>query len=355
MGVLAETFNRMADTVRSTIDDLADERNKLSVLLDTMADGVVVISADGQVEQINAAARSLLQLREGAAGPAYLREPDLLEVVRLARDAGQRLQRDVDRLPGSRYASAVATPLEEGRALLTIHDLTGVRQLDVTRREFVSNVSHELRNPLAAISAIVETLEGGALEDPATARDFLTRMHAEVDGMSALVSDLLTLSRIESGREEVTHAEVDITALLRIACDRVKQRAEAAGVAIELDGGNDLLVIGEAGRLRQVVDNLLDNALRFTPRGGVVSIHGWTDGDRVDVRVADTGPGIAPEHLPHVFERFYKADPSRSDPGTGLGLAIAKHIVESHDGSIEVSSALGSGARFDISLPKASR
>ncbi|MDA1036224.1 MAG: HAMP domain-containing protein, partial [Chloroflexi bacterium] len=209
--LLAEAFNRMADTVQSTIESLSEEHAKLAAVLDTMGDGVTLVDSFGFVELANKTARDLLVVGgAGSANHERLRDPDLLRLARLAISEGERQQRDIDLVPGPRYVSAIATPLEDERALLTIHDLTSVRQLDVTRREFVSNVSHELRNPLASITAMVETLEAGAAADPQTSADFLARIRGDVERMTALVNDLLTLSRVESGRDQAQSTRVDV-------------------------------------------------------------------------------------------------------------------------------------------------
>ena len=350
--LLAEAFNRMADTVRSTIRDLSDEHAKLSAVLDTMGDGVALIAAPGGIDLVNSAARDLLSVDESGSGAPRLRDPDLLQLTRRAVQENTRQQRDVELVPGPRYISAIATPLDSSHVLLTLHDLTTVRQLDVTRREFVSNVSHELRNPLASMTAIVETLEGGAVADPEAAADFLARVRGDIERMNALVNDLLMLSRIESGRDELERVRVDVTELLEDARrGAATKRGPLARVVVETEQAP--IALADPRRVRQVIDNLLDNALRFTPADGAVTLRSWTQEGSVHLSVSDTGPGIPQKHLPHLFERFYKADPSRHDPGTGLGLAIARHIVEAHGGRISVRSQLGHGSTFEATLPAA--
>jgi len=352
--VLMEVFNRMADTVQTTIADLRDEHTKLLALVDTMGDGVVLLVSSGVINLINSTARRLLGVGElGTAGSARVSDPDLLALARLAIGEGERQQRDVELVPGPRYVSAIATPLEDGQVLITLHDLTDVRQLNVTRREFVSNVSHELRNPLASMTAIIETLEGGASADPKAAADFLARARGEIEHMTALVNDLLTLSRIESGRDERQASRVVIADLLEDARRAiVTPTGTTAQIVVECYGVP--VTQADPRRLRQVLDNLLDNAMRFTPVNGTVTLRAWANGDLVHLTVSDTGAGIAPVHIPHLFERFYKADMSRHDPGTGLGLAIARHIVEQYGGQIAVRSELGEGSTFEVTLPSAS-
>jgi len=314
-----------------------------------MADGVLLVSASGAIDLSNTAARGMLTVNSGSG---FLRDPDLLALARQARENGERAQQDVEVLPGPRYVSAIATPLEDDRVLLTVHDLTAVRHLNVTRREFVSNVSHELRNPLAAMGVLVETLASGAVSDPTTSADFLARLGQEIQRMNALVADLLTLSRLESGVDDGGALVVDMAEALEAArAAAIQKRGEEA--TVEMNAGPGVRAAMDPFRFRQVVDNLLENALRFTPAGGSVRMSAEIDGDRVRFTITDTGEGIDAEHIPHIFERFYKADPSRHDPGTGLGLSIVRHIVETSGGSVSVESTPRVGTTFEMLLPAA--
>ncbi|MDA1174318.1 MAG: ATP-binding protein, partial [Chloroflexi bacterium] len=318
-----------------------------AALIETMADGVLLVNASGAIDLSNTAARGMLALNSSSG---FLRDPDLLALARQAREDGERAQQDVEVLPGPRYVSAIATPLDDDRVLLTVHDLTAVRHLNVTRREFVSNVSHELRNPLAAMGVLVETLEGGAVSDPTTAADFLARLGQEIQRMNALVADLLTLSRLESGVDDGGVLVVDMAEALEAArAAAIQKRGEEA--TVEIEAGPSVRAAMDPFRFREVVDNLLENALRFTPAGGSVRMSAKIDEDRVRFTITDTGEGIDAEHIPHIFERFYKADPSRHDPGTGLGLSIVRHIVETRGGSVSVESTPGVGTTFEVLLP----
>lgn len=344
---LAAAFNRMADALQSTVEGLSLERARLAALVETMADGVLLVNASGAIDLSNTAARGMLALN---SSNGFLRDPDLLALARQARADGERAQQDVEVLPGPRYVSAIATPLDDDRVLLTVHDLTAVRHLNVTRREFVSNVSHELRNPLAAMGVLVETLEGGAVSDPTTAADFLARLGQEIQRMNALVADLLTLSRLESGVDDGGVLVVDMAGALEAArAAAIQKRGEEA--TVEIEAAPSVRAAMDPFRFREVVDNLLENALRFTPAGGSVRMSAKIDGDRVRFTITDTGEGIDAEHIPHIFERFYKADPSRHDPGTGLGLSIVRHIVETRGGSVSVESTPGVGTTFEVLLP----
>jgi two-component system phosphate regulon sensor histidine kinase PhoR len=239
--------------------------------------------------------------------------------------------------------------------LVLLQDVTELRRTEQVRREFVANVSHELRTPVAALKALVETLEDGALEDPTAARDFLGRMHVEVDGLAQLIEELLELSRIESGRLPLRPQPLDIAPVVASAAERLRPQAERGGVRLVLDLPGDLPhVEADSERIQQVVVNLVHNAVKFTPPGGQVTVSAHEGDGEVSVVVADTGTGISEEALPRLFERFYKVDRARSSGGTGLGLAIAKHLVQGHGGRIWAESAgEGRGATFSFTVPVA--
>jgi len=256
-----------------------------------------------------------------------------------------------------RHLGVTATPLSSGtpgKALLVLHDITGLRRVEKTRKEFVANVSHELRTPLTSIKAAVDTLQEGAMGDPQAAAAFLTRINSEVDRMAALISDLLELSRLESGQVLPNMAPTALASLVEEVVERLADKARAKYLAVKLDIPSDLpQVIADCDMVSQVVYNLLDNAIRFTPSGGQVSVTASRRDGAIAVAIEDTGIGIASEHLPRVFERFYKVDKSRSGGGTGLGLAIARHIVRTHGGEIWVESEEGRGSTFIFTIPLA--
>ena len=358
---LASAFVRMSEAVRGTVRDLSGERNKLTAVLDTMADGIVVVEEDGRVSLMNQAAQLLLDLRtteiQGTPLSEIARDHELLGLVSSSLQAREMRQAHLELLRQRRLVSAIAIPLggDGAGVLLSLHDLTAFRQLETTRREFVSNVSHELRNPLASIRSMIETLSGGAIDDRRTAADFVSRIEQDVRRMDTLVSELLELSRLESGQVAL---DVRPLSLEPIAADTVASfhdRSSGVGVEVSVEIPADLpLVLGESEKVRQVLSNLMDNALKFTPPGGRITMSALPDHRNVIARVSNTGDGIAPEHLPHLFERFYKVDRSRHDVGTGLGLAIVKHIVLAHGGEVDVESSLGEGATFTFTLPRAS-
>jgi len=230
--------------------------------------------------------------------------------------------------------------------------LTELRRLERVRRDFIANISHELRTPLSNLKLLGETLSEGAVNDPEVAHDFLTKIGVEVDKLSQMVSELAELSRIESGEAPLHKVPADINAIINRAAMRMRALAERSSLSLEIYPAASLpLASVDAERLEQVLVNLMHNAIKFTPPGGRVSIASQLTGDRIELAVCDTGIGISPDDLPRIFERFYKADKSRSSGGTGLGLAIAKHLVKGHGGDIWAESKPSQGTTFRFTLP----
>ena len=358
---LADAFNRMAAALRTIVSDLSEERNKLSAVLDTMADAVVVVGPDREIMLLNKAAEELFSIRSsrvvGRRFVETIRDYDLQRLISDSMATGEQQSAQTELLPSRRYLSVIATPLVEDGAmgvLLILHDLTRMRQIETTRREFVSNVSHELRSPLASIKAMVETLEDGALDEREVAVDFLSRVHQEVDRLTSMVNELLELASLESGQTVVQAEPIGLRELIDSVKRQFQIQASLKKVALDVDIPPDLPdLFGEEEKLRRVVVNLVDNALKFTPEGGTIRLSALTRDGFVEVRVKDSGVGIPREHLPHVFERFYKVDRSRRDRGTGLGLAIVKHLVLAHGGDVRAESREGSGSEFIFTVPKA--
>jgi len=358
-GQLTHAFNEMAMRLRGNIGSIADERNKLSTTLKNMADGVIMTDREGAIVLTNPAAANLFGFREAAViGRPFIevvRDHEIDDVVKSCRKTLKEQNIQLESGTAERFLRVIAIPLTNGDLngiLVMFQDLTELRNLQTMRREFVGNVSHELRSPLAAIKAIVETLEDGAIDDKEKARDFLTRVHGEVDRMTQMVAELTELSRIETGRAEVKREPVNFNLLIEEVVARLKPQAERQEVALSTELHPDLPAVrADRERMQQVVTNLVHNAIKFTPPGGKTVVSAVPNADSVVVSVADTGIGIAREHLPRVFERFFKADKARSGGGTGLGLAIAKHVVQAHGGTIWVKSQEGKGSTFSFRLP----
>ena len=359
---LAEAFNQMASTITDQIRNLTTESNQLSVILDTMADGVIVVNSNGQVELMNLSAEWMLESPNREADRIQLaevvRDHEILQLVSEARATRQTRQAELELVHRRRFLNVIATPLSEGSdegVLLTLQDVTRLWQVETTRREFVSNVSHELRSPLAAIRAMTETLQDGALNDTDAAQDFLTRILNDTQRMTTMVNELLELSRLESGQAPIHLAPVSLESVVAEIESRFDVSPDHERLKLETNVPDGIpLVMGEADKLNQVLANLVENAVKVTGDGGLISISANATDRWVEVKVSDNGIGIAREHLPHVFERFYKVDRSRRDGGTGLGLAIAKHLVQAHGGDIKVESVEGEGSAFSFTLPRAS-
>lgn len=360
---LAAAFNEMAAKLNQLIAQEASERERLASILSTMSDGVLVVDSSGAVEVANPAAIEMLDAPAGfQSGDRLISLNHNYELNQLATDAaesGESGQGQIELLGPRRYLQALAVPLTRRpadetarRALVLLTDLTEMRRVETTRREFVSNASHELRTPIAAISASVETLQAGAIDDPQAAGDFLRRIQQDTARMDSMVGELLELSRLESGQERLSMLPVDPAEALGRTVDHFRAQAERGKLHLSVDAEPSLpLITADREKLDQVLSNLLSNAIRATPAGGNVAVTAGRATGGVEFRVTDTGGGIPPQHLPHVFERFYKADPSRSDDGAGLGLAIARHVVEIHGGDIFVDSTPGEGTTFTVFLP----
>lgn len=358
-GELAKAFNHMAISLNHIVADLGAEKDKLAAILSTMVEGVVLLDQGDVVGMANPAAATLLgvPLTTGRRFIEMARDYDLHQILKKCLDTGLPQSGQVQLIAERRYLSITAAPMPgttnvARRVVLVIHDVSDIRRTEKTRKEFVANVSHELRTPLASIKAAVGTLDDGALNDKEAARVFLKRIDSEVDRMNLLVSDLLDLSRLESGQVAPKREPVDLSHLVAETIERLRTRAETKGVRLKADVSESLPVVqADRNMIAQVLSNLLDNALKFTDRGGSVNVDAATPGSRVVVSVSDTGSGIAAEHLPRIFERFYKVDRARTKGGTGLGLAIAKHVVIAHGGEIWVDSIEGQGSTFYFSLP----
>ncbi len=358
IGRLGRAFNEMSVSVKTAMSSVTSEKGRLAAILSGLTDGVLVTDASSALVMANPAAESLLGFKETAAVGRPLIEAvhdhDVdAAVSRCLRTASQQ-QVQTDSLAG-RFLRVIAVPLNVGGvkgALVIVQDLTELRTLQTMRREFVGNVSHELRTPLAGIKAIVDTLRDGAVNDSAVATDFLNRLDAEVDRMTQMINELIELSRIETGSIKLNIGPVDINDVARDVLARLGPQADRKHVALNATLSAGLpSMSADRQRVEQVVTNIVHNAIKFTPSGGSVTVSTKLDAANVLTEVTDTGIGISKQDLPHIYERFFKADKSRSSSGTGLGLAIAKHTVQAHGGTVWVKSEEGRGSTFGFSLP----
>ncbi len=363
VGALIRSFNRMQDTIQHQFEGLSQERERLAAVLNNMVDGVLILDAEGRTLLLNPAAARILQVPAGESlglsFPQVARDHRLVEVWRQSRQRGEQYQETIQL--GERSVQVIAAPFQDGVSegcLVILQDLTRVRRLEKVRQDFISNLSHELRTPLASLRALVETLRDSALDDPPAAQRFLDRIETEVDALAQMVQELLELSRIESGRAPLHLEPTPVSEILLQPVERLQPQAERAGLALAVDlPGRLPLVLADAERLHQVMMNLIHNGIKFTPPGGLITVKAALDSaahpQAVVVSVQDTGVGIPAGDLSRIFERFYKADRSRSGGGTGLGLAIAKHIVQAHGGRIWAESVEGKGSTFYFTLPVA--
>jgi len=339
----------------------------LQALLAGLADPVIALGRDGRVIAFNEPARALAPaLRQGEPVSLVLRMPELSEAVTrtFAEAAPQRFQYS-ERVPLDRWFEAVAAPVGHGSngkadmVLLSFRDLTPLRRVEEMRADFVANASHELRTPLAALLGFIETLQGRARDDAKAREKFLAIMQVQARRMARLIDDLLSLSRIELNAHRRPDGAVDLVPIVRQVVDGLQTLARDRGVTVDVEASGSLWVLGDRDELVRVLENLVENALKYGATGkrvdvaaapGPVSPDGQAE---AQVRVRDYGPGIAPEHLPRLTERFYRVNvrESRDQGGTGLGLALVKHILARHRGRLTIESAAGAGATFIMHVP----
>jgi two-component system phosphate regulon sensor histidine kinase PhoR len=357
VGDLARAFNRMSYRVKETMGLVTAERDKMAVILAHMGDAILAVDGEGRVTMVNTAAERILRLsRENVVGRTFIevvRDYELDALLQLCLKSGEEQIGLVEITARRQSLGVIVTPFKgESGCLMLIQDLTEMRKLETARRDFIANLSHELRTPIASLKALTETLQAGAIHDPSVAADFLDKMNTEADRLAQMADELGELSRIESGEAPLKKELVEVSGVVTRVTERLRAQAERAGLLLETRLDPELPQIpADRGRLEQVLLNLIHNAIKFTRPGGRVSVTAVTDGQYLTVSVADTGVGISTDDLPRVFERFYKADRARAGGGTGLGLAIAKHIVEAHQGRIWVESVEGRGSTFSFSLP----
>jgi two-component system phosphate regulon sensor histidine kinase PhoR len=357
VGELARILNVSADALQRRLTESARDQGRIEAILAAMEDGVLALDDQGMVLLANERIRRRLGTAE-PVGRHYMevvRHPELERAVESVLRSGQRVEAEVE-LPGTAWAvSATPFPGEEGRlgAVLTFHDVTERRRLDRVRRDFVANASHELRTPLTSIRGFVEALEDGAVEEPSTARRFLGKIRTHAERMGTLVADLLELSRLEAGERPPQWERLDPAEVAEDALASFEELARAKDIKMSHRDEGAPPVESDADRLRRILANLLENAVKYTPAGGTVEIVTRPAGAGAMVTVADDGPGITAEHLGRIFERFYRVDKARSREmgGTGLGLAIVKHLAESVGATVTVQSTVGKGTTFTVTLP----
>ena len=370
IGALAGAFNAMSRELSRRWEQLQAsrrERDENSELMETvlgsMREGVVVIDTQQRILYANAAAGPLLDLPTiQAVGRSLFevaRHPRVQQVFEdvLAGRVPERVEYEVPRT--SAIVALIASPLPgqpPAGAVLVLQNVTELRRLENLRREFVSNVSHELKTPLTTIQAYTETLLDGAIDDANHNREFLKRIDEQAERLHRLILDLLSLARIESAEDAFELSAVPIADAVRLCLEEHQAVASAKGISLVAQPASERVIVwGEEEGLRTVLDNLIDNAIKYTPLGGRVVVRWHIDGRRAVLEVEDTGIGIPQQHQSRIFERFFRVDKARSRElgGTGLGLSIVKHWVQVFGGSVEVRSELGRGSTFTVRIPQA--
>ncbi|HEV2222923.1 MAG TPA: ATP-binding protein [Candidatus Acidoferrales bacterium] len=376
LGDLASILNETAAHLNATIRSLTEERNRSAAILRSMVEGIAVVDARERVTFCNQAFAKIWDAGspgiEGKPAVEVIRQTHILELIRQALSGEEILHGEISLgIAQPRNFSVTVAPIrsfngavteaqqknEPFGAVVVLHEITDLRRLEQVRKDFVANVSHELRTPLTAIQGFAETLLSGALEDPQNNRHFVEIIRNHAARLSRLTDDLLKLSRIEAGKLDMDFQAVDLRALIGAAVESARGAASQKQLSLAIAdlARNIPRILGDANLLREVMRNLLDNAIQYTPAGGSISVSAARREGFVVITVADTGIGIPQADHVRIFERFYRVDAARSREvgGTGLGLAISKHIVEAHGGQIWVDSTVAEGSQFHFSLPVA--
>jgi two-component system phosphate regulon sensor histidine kinase PhoR len=363
IGELAATLNGMAQDIEDRVRQIGTQNQKLAAVFDSMIEGVIVVDGATRIISVNKTVESIFGVSNTrAAGRALLetiRNNDLASVIDVALKNGTAVTAELDLVfPVRRIFEVNATPIFDGKEIAgcvaVIHDITCIRRLETMRKDFVANVSHELKTPLTSIKGFVETLLDGAIEDKENNRAFLSIIREHADRLNGLVEDLLSLSHLESKEIALDKKDHDLKRLAEDVLRGFGSQIKNKGIAFKDELPPGLLVKADGEKIKQVFTNLIDNAIKFNKEKGAIRVRAETPGDMVKVVVEDDGCGIPEKDTDRIFERFYRVDKARSRDlgGTGLGLSIVKHIVELHGGLVGVESSVGLGSKFWFTLPK---
>ena len=365
LAALGRDMNNMARSLDNTIQGLARERSEQEASLASMVDGVLAVDAHKRVVTINRAAVEMLEIREADAVGRYVHEvtrnPQIQRFIDDAVQSRTALERQLNvhgdplRIVQARGAKTLGTGEGDDGVVVVMHDVTMLNRLETMRRDFVANVSHELKTPITSIKGFIETLADGAIDDPEQSTRFLSIAARQADRLNTIIEDLLSLSRIERDTDDGTIELVraHLLPVVQQAVEFCRHNADRKRIAIQLDCPNELEAAIDVTLLEQALINLIDNAIKYSDEEKVVRVVASKTANAITISVADEGAGIEERHLSRLFERFYRVDKARSRKlgGTGLGLAIVKHISAAHGGSVNVTSRIGEGSRFTISLP----
>jgi len=365
LGSLAASMNQMAEQLDDKMQTVVRQRNEQEAVLAGMTEGVLAIDSEARLITANRAAAEMFSLSpdrvHGRTLPEIIRHAALLEFVDNVLTSGESGEAEIILFEkGERYFQVHGTLLKDAGgevigALFVLNDITGLRRLETVRRDFVANVSHELKTPVTAVKGFVETLLDSAMDDPETARRFLEIISRQADRLQAIIDDLLSLSRLEqeADKAQISMAPTNLQPIIGAAIKACELTAAEKNVKIVLSCDEKLTARINAPLMEQAIINLIDNAVKYSDEGGEIKVLASATGKEIVIEVSDNGIGIAEEHLPRLFERFYRVDKARSRKmgGTGLGLAIVKHIIQIHGGYPGVVSEPGKGSTFSITLP----
>ncbi len=352
IGQVATALDKTARQIESSFEAVQTSQRQLETLLNSIQDGVIAVGADDRVLWANRSMDRLRRTRLNSPVEETVRDPDFLRAVRGASSSGKVCAARATSIFPARTFDVTAAPMPGGGAVAVLRDLTETERVEKTRRDFIANVSHELRTPLTSIQGYAETLLDGA---PGSnhSREFLEIIRKNANRMARLTEDLLTLARVESGEQRFDTRPVQPGELLRDAEESFNERARGQGIELVVEDTSSAMVDADPEAIHQVFSNLVDNALKYAGSGGKLVLGARDSSRGVEFYIKDFGPGISSEHLPRLFERFYRVDKARSreSGGTGLGLAIVKHVVLAHGGTIRAESELNHGSTFLFILP----
>ncbi|MEC0247765.1 two-component system histidine kinase PnpS [Paenibacillus chitinolyticus] len=370
VGQLGQAINRMADSLHMQMNRILENEGRLKGVLENMGSGILMVDRDQRIVLVNRSAEDILGFSSNELyGKKYDEAKQQFELTRLIQECIETNEHIREEIifyyPSERILEINLSPISQADgewsgALVVLHDITAMRRLERMRSEFVANVSHELKTPIAAVKGFSETLLAGALDDKETARSFLQIIFDESERLNRLVGDILELSKIESKRIPLQLSPTHLQSIIQKSLHMMEAEADKKKIALSMDVDEALFLEADEDRLRQILINLMANGISYTPEGGRVSVAAelagsGTEGEeeRIRISIKDTGIGIPKKDLPRIFERFYRVDKarSRSSGGTGLGLSIVKHLVEMHHGTIRVESEVGYGTEFIIELP----
>jgi len=367
IGQLANSLNLMSEELENKIRVISEDKNKMKVVLSSVIEGIIAIDKEGRIILFNNALKNMTDYSSdrvlGKFHWEIIRNNQLNELLKEVLQKGQPLTQEITIFsPQEKIFRASANPLTEKNevwgAVVVLNDITEIKKLEKMRSEFVANVSHELRTPLTSIQGFVETLKDGAINDPGKAQYFLEIIEKQSNRLNNLIEDILQLSKIESQEIIMNLQSINLRDLIDKTISEFKKKIEQKNHKIKINISPQLpLIKADPEQIEVVFRNLLDNAIKYTPNGGEIYISAFEKAENIYIEIADNGIGISAEHLPRIFERFYRVDKDRSRKlgGTGLGLAIVKHIVQAHGGTIGVESKPGKGSKFFFTLPKNSR